>query len=224
MTTEVLLVEDDPYLGKVLKVNLEQEGYQVHWAQNLKDAEEVNRSQGLNLIVLDLNLPDGNGLTLLRTIRKGGSRIPVIVLTAKVDEESVVEGLQAGANDYVRKPFGQKELLARVQTALKAPRSPDEQLRYGDLLLLVEQRKVMFDGKELDLLRREYDVLAYFIEHAEAVVTRPALLNFLDKDGEIFDRTIDSHVSHVRSKLKKANVVNVQINSIYGVGYRMEKA
>ena len=220
---DVLLVEDDPVLGRGLSINLELAGYKVHWGKSLAEGAEILKNKILNLIILDLNLPDGNGISFLKTIREGNPRLPVIILTAKTDEDSVVEGLQAGANDYVRKPFGHKELLARIKTTLREPENKTSQVRYGELLLLNEQRKIMAGEVEVDLHRREYDILSYFIQHAETVVSRQSLLNFLDKDGEIFDRTIDSHVSHVRARLRQAQVKGIQISSVYGIGYRLEK-
>ena len=220
---DVLLVEDDPVLGRGLSINLELAGYKVHWAKSLTEGFEINQNKVLNLIILDLNLPDGSGISFLKVIRESNLRVPVIILTAKTDEDSVVEGLQAGANDYVRKPFGHKELLARIQTTLREPETRTSQIRYGELLLLTDQRKIMAGETEVDLHRREYDILAYFIQHSETVVSRQALLSFLDKDGEIFDRTIDSHVSHVRARLRQANIKGIQISSVYGIGYRLEK-
>ena len=220
---EILLVEDDPVLGRGTMVNLELEGYRVHWATDLKTAYAANETKKLGLIILDLGLPDGSGLKFLADIRAGGSRMPVIILTAKTDEDSVVEGLQLGANDYIRKPFGNREFLARVKTTLREPQSREHQLRYGDVLILIDKRKVMHGESEIEVNRREFDVLKYLVEHADSVVTRESLLQSLDKSGEIFDRTIDSHVSHVRSKLRKAGVASVQISSVYGVGYRLEK-
>jgi len=220
---ELLLVEDDPVLGRGLHVNLELEGYRVHWARDLNAAGQTFPAHPIQLVILDLNLPDGNGLSFLKKIRDAGSRTPVIVLTAKTDEDSVVEGLQSGANDYVRKPFGNKELLARIKTTLKEPQTRDHQARYGDLVVYFEKRKILYGEQEIDLNRREFEVLTYFVEHAESVVTRENLLSVLDKDGEIFDRTIDSHVSHVRARLRTAGVKSVQISSVYGVGYRLEK-
>jgi two-component system OmpR family response regulator len=221
--SEILLVEDDPVLGRGLVVNLEAEGYKVHWYKDLKTAGDARSNVPASLFILDLNLPDGNGLSLLKTMRAEGVKTPVIILTAQTDEDSVVEGLQSGANDYVRKPFGNKELLARVKTVLRDPSPSSPQIRYGDLVILPEKRKVLYGEKDVDLNRREFDILSYFIHHAESVVTREALLQMLDKDREIFDRTIDSHVSHVRSRLKQAGVVSVHISSVYGVGYRLEK-
>jgi two-component system OmpR family response regulator len=221
----ILIIEDDPVLGRGLSVTLELEGYRVAWVRDLKSAGEARASSKtpFDLVLLDLGLPDGSGFQFLKKLRATDTRTPVVILTAKTDEDSVVEGLQAGANDYVRKPFGNKELLARLKTALREPQRAGAQVRFGDLVVLPEQRKAMFGDKEIELHRREFDLLHYFVKHADAVVTREALLESLDKDGEIFDRTIDSHVSHVRARLRQAGVDSILISSVYGVGYRLEK-
>ncbi len=221
--TEILLVEDDPVLGRGLSINLEHEGYHVHWANSLQMAADINKRVDLNLILLDLNLPDGNGLTFLKELRSAGSRIPVLILTAKTDEDAVVEGLQEGANDYIRKPFGDRELLARLKIALREPQDRSPQIRYAGLLLLVEERKLMNGSEEVALSPREFDIVAHFFRNAEKVVSREAILEALGKDAELYDRTIDSNVSHVRARLRAAGIKSVQITSVYGVGYRLEK-
>jgi two-component system OmpR family response regulator len=221
--TEILLVEDDPVLGRALQISLEIEGYRVTWVRDLKSAVLVTERTKLNLILLDLNLPDGSGIILLKRLRDSGSAIPVIILTAKTDEDSVVEVLETGGNDYIRKPFGKRELSARVKTALRELQTRDRQVRFGDLTVFPDQRRVLFNETEVELKRREYDVLIYFIQHAESVVSRDDLINSLGTENEIYERTVDSHVSHVRRCLKKAGVTRVQITSIYGLGYRLEK-
>ena len=221
---QILLVEDDPGLARGLQINLELEGYQFFRASNLKEARVLNAQHSVHLVILDLGLPDGHGFDFLRELRESGSRLPVIILTAQTDEESVVEGLQLGANDYMRKPFGHRELLARIKAVLREPQRRERQVRYDDLLILIDQRNVRFAEETIELNRREFDVLLYLVEKAENIVTRDALLQLFDKDGEIFDRTIDSHVSHLRSKLKKAGVQSIKISSVYGLGYRLEKA
>ena len=222
--SNILLVEDDPVLGRGLSVNLELEGHKVEWVRSLKAANQVREKKfTASLVILDLGLPDGSGLQFLRALRGSENLTPVLILTAKIDEDSVVEGLQAGANDYVRKPFGNKELLARIKTLLREPVRQDQKIQYGELVVFPDRRKVLYEEKEIDLNRREFDILHYFVRHAEAVITRESLLEALDKDGEIFDRTIDSHVSHVRARLKQAGVTSMQISAVYGVGYRLEK-
>src|SRR5262249_26461396 len=158
---------------------------------------------------------------LCKELRNHGSRLPIIMLTAQADEDSVVAGLSAGANDYVRKPFGNRELLARIRTALNEPTIRGEQVRYGNILVLNDQRRIMIDQIAIDLNRREFDIFSFIIKHGENIVSRESLLQFLDREGEILDRTLDSHISHIRAKLKKANVTSVTIGSVYGIGYRL---
>ena len=220
---EILLVEDDPILGRGLLLNLEHEGYKVHWAPDLRSAAVLNKRKTVELVILDLGLPDGSGLGFLKELRESESRIPVLILTAKTDEDSIVEGLQNGASDYIRKPFSDRELFARIKTALREPQMRSPQIRYDDLLILLDKRKAIFSGKEIELSPREFDILAYFVKNAESAITRERLLEEIDKNGELFDRTIDSNISHLRSRLKQAGVKSIQIGSIYGVGYRLER-
>lgn len=221
---EILIVEDDPVIARSLQVNIESGGFRPTLASSLKQARQLNEQNKYNLILLDLNLPDGHGFDLLKEIRQSGSILPILILTAVSDEDSVVTGLQLGADDFIRKPFGNRELLARIQAVLRVPQMRERQLRYGDLLLLLEQRIVKYQEQNLDLSRREFDLLHHLVQRAEAIVTRDALINAISKDGEIFDRTIDSHISHLRATLKKSEVKTIKISSVYGVGYRLEKA
>lgn len=218
-----MLVEDDPILGAGIKMNLEMEKYSVSWARDLRSAREMNNSSKFDLIILDLGLPDGNGLSLCKELRESGSRLPIIMLTAQADEDSVVSGLTAGANDYLRKPFGNRELVARIKTILREPALREDQVRFGDILVLRDQRRVLIDQHAIDLNRREFDIFTYLVNHGDNVVSRESLLQFLDREGEILDRTLDSHISHIRAKLKKAEISSVAIASVYGIGYRLEK-
>ncbi len=223
LMTTILLVEDDPIISRGLQVNLHTENYKVLAASSLASAHEINNSEKVDLVILDLGLPDGSGFSFLSKVRGAGSRLPVIILTAQTDEDSVVEGLQLGANDYMKKPFGNKELLARIKVTLREKQTKESQIRFGDLLIFNEKRQVFFKEKELELNRREFDILLHMIEHSEMIVSRESLLQLLDKDGEIFDRTIDSHISHIRARLRQAEATTVKISSVYGLGYRLEK-
>jgi two-component system OmpR family response regulator len=220
----ILLVEDDPGLGKGLKVALELSAYEVTWVESVHEAERALAKVTFDLVLLDLNLPDGSGLRIAKLCQKDQPQLPVIILTASSDEDSVVAGLEAGAGDYVRKPFGNKELLARVKVALRGRgEAQDKVLQYGGVKLVPEKRRVLINDQPVELNRREYDILAHFVAQPESVVTRESLLRVLKKEGEIFDRTIDSHISHLRTRLKQGGAADVQIISIYGVGYRLEK-
>ncbi len=219
----ILLVEDDPALARGLQLTLEAEGYQVIWADSLKSAFDKNRTERLGLVILDLNLTDGSGFEFLNTVRESASRLPIIILTAQSDEESLIEGLQRGANDYMKKPFSNRELLARIKAVLREPQHRESQIRYGDLLLLLDQRVVKFNEITVEMNRREFDILLLLIQKADTIVTREILIEHIDKDGEIFDRTIDSHVSHLRSRFKTVGITGIKISPVYGIGYRLEK-
>jgi DNA-binding response OmpR family regulator len=220
---DILVVEDDPILGRSVVVALEMTGYKVHWARDLASAKKLAEETRLNLILLDLGLPDGSGLELLRKVRARDTEIPIVILTAQTDEDSVVQGLESGATDYVRKPFGKRELLARLKVALKERQDNEQRIRYENLVVMVDQRRATYGDVVIELNRREFEILHYLVRNAESVVTRQSLLNHLDKDAELFDRTIDSHVSRLRSRLRDAGVLGLQISPVYGVGYRLEK-
>src|SRR6185312_8419157 len=154
MTTElpsILLVEDDPVLGKGLVINLELSQYKVNWTTNLAETQKMMNLLSHSLILLDVGLPDGTGFDLCRWLRQQGLRCPVIFLTAQTDEDSVVRGFSEGANDYVRKPFSNKELLARVKHYLNEPVAQEQETRLGPIHILVDQRKVLVDGKSVAL-------------------------------------------------------------------------
>lgn len=220
---KILLLEDDPALGKGLKMGLELEGYQVEWAPDLSTAARLESSQNIDLFILDWNLPDGTGVDFCTKIRTKNASVPILFLTARVSEESAIKAFASGANDFIRKPFGQGELFARVKSALRETALREEQLKFGDLLILIESRKAYFDKREINLKRREFDILSYLVKRSGAVVSRDELINAIGRDGEIFDRTIDSHVSHLRARLKDARADGLQVLSVYGVGYRLEK-
>lgn len=219
----LLLVEDDPVLARGIQINLETEGYRVFLANSLRTAFATNENEKLSLVLLDLGLGDGSGIEFLIKVRESQSRLPIIILTAKTDEDSVVEALQRGANDYLKKPFGNKELVARIKAVLREPQMRESQTRFGELLLLIDQRIVMYKGKAIEMNRREFDILLLLVQRANTIVSRENILQILDKDGEIFDRTIDSHVSHLRSKFRSSKIADLKISSVYGVGYRLER-
>ncbi|MBC7386278.1 MAG: response regulator [Cryobacterium sp.] len=138
----VLLVEDDPVLGRGLTLSLEFEGYRVFLATHLSDAHTFFLRESCRLVLLDRNLPDGNGIEFLKSIRAAGSSVHVIILTAQTDEDSVVEGLSNGANDYMRKPLGNRELLARMKAVVRETNSGAASTRYGDLSAFDDLRKI----------------------------------------------------------------------------------
>lgn len=160
----ILLVEDDPALARGLQLTLQAEGYDIIWADSLQAAFAKNNKEKLGLVILDLGLTDGSGFDFLRKVRENGSRLPIIILTAQTDEDSLIEGLQRGANDYMKKPFSNRELLARIKAVLREPQMRENQTRYGDLLLLLDQRIVKFKEATVEMNRREFDVLLFWFK------------------------------------------------------------
>ncbi|MBL7544117.1 MAG: response regulator transcription factor [Bdellovibrionaceae bacterium] len=219
----ILIVEDDPVIARGLQVFLESAHFDVSHASTLARAFELFAEEKFSLAVLDLGLTDGSGLTFLQHVRDSGSQLPIIILTAKTDEDSVVEGLQKGANDYMKKPFSNRELHARIHTVLRVPSNNDNKIVFGDLQIEKAQRLVKIKDRIIELNRREFDLLCLLAIKPDAILTRERILTVLDKEAEIFDRTIDSHISHLRSKLRQAGADGIKISSVYGVGYRLEK-
>lgn len=218
----VLLVEDDRLIAKSLKMSLPYKGFDVTVCDTFKQGLETFRAQSFDLVLLDVNLPDGSGMDLCREIRKGNDSIPVLMLTAKVDEESAVQGLEEGADDYIRKPYGVQELVARMMRLLERKKKASPLLRFG--MLKVDPQKYMawVADEPLNLGKREFEILVMLVKKNGDVVTREQILNAFGEDSEIYDRTIDSHLSHIRKKLKEAGGGGVQISPVYGVGYRLE--
>lgn len=222
--SRILLVEDDPVLGKGLKFALEKEAFEVHWVTSIVEAEMLAADKIFDVVALDLNLPDGNGLSFAKWAAKNRPRMPILMITASGDEDTVLAGFEAGAVDYVRKPFSNKELCARIKVVLKGKNQQKHKaIHYGEITLQPEQRVAKVGETNLDLNRRQFQILAHFMANAESVVTRESLIAVLDKGEEMIDRTIDSHISHLRTRLRKAGVAQVQISPVYGLGYRLEK-
>lgn len=219
---KVKVIEDDPILARGLQINLELEGFQVQICHSLQAAIKLYEKQKFDFVILDLGLPDGTGFSYLDYVRKTDSHTPIIILTAQADEDSVVHGLQSGANDYMKKPYSFKELLARMKVVTRKPSIEVKKMTFEKLVLNVDSRICRYAELPIELNRREFDILQHFVQRAEMIVTRDSILSLINRDGEIFDRTIDSHISHLRKKLRSVGIVNFKISSVYGLGYRLE--
>lgn len=232
MAQNVLVIEDEPTLARLLSYNLSQEGYDTkvvdHGGEGLQEALR----QPYDLIILDIMLPGLNGFEVLEKLRGKGCRTPVIILTARNAEEEVVQGLKCGADDYITKPFGVAELLARVAAVLRRTGpddsslaepsgSADKVISIGDLRIYPEKYEVQLNGELIPLRPKEFEVLLYLVQRPGVVVTRDDLMNIVwgfDYIGG--QRTVDVHVSSLRKKLEM-NQQSVQIDSIRGVGYKL---
>ena len=222
---QVLLVEDDQLIAKTLKMSLPYKGFEVTTCDTFRQGLETYRAQAatLDFILLDVNLPDGSGMDLCREIRKTNELIPILMLTAQTDEASAVQGLEFGADDYIRKPYGVQELTARMLRLLdRKKKSSAQPLVQGPISIHLQKRLAFCNDVALNLGKREFEILVLLVKKAGDAVTRDEILNALGEEGEIYDRTIDSHLSHLRKKLKDASAAGVQIIPIYGVGYRLE--
>jgi len=230
MTHEILVVEDEPTLSRLLTYNLGQEGYQVQAADHGGEGLQLALRHPFDLIILDIMLPGMNGFEVLSQLRRQGSTTPVIILTARNAEEEVVQGLRHGADDYITKPFGVAELLARVAAVLRrahpddapaAGEKDEKVIQVGDLKIYPEKYEVHLNGESIPLRPKEFEVLLYLVQRPGVVITRDDLMNVVwgfDYIGG--QRTVDVHVSSLRKKLEM-NQESVQIDSIRGVGYKL---
>jgi two-component system alkaline phosphatase synthesis response regulator PhoP len=227
----VLVVEDEQTLSRLLTYNLEQEGYCVHHCNHGVVALQRIMDEAFDLIMLDIMLPGMNGFDVLTKMRQRGIKTPVIVLTARNAEADVVQGLKLGADDYMTKPFGVAELLARVAAVMRRMRGGDGEavlrpgqervITIGGVSIFPERYEVTIDGEAISLRPKEFEVLQYMAQRPGVVVTRDDLMNIVwgfDYVGG--QRTVDVHVSTLRKKLEN-NPYSVRIESIRGVGYKL---
>jgi two-component system OmpR family response regulator len=219
----VLVVEDDTDMADNLKASLSADSHEVDVANDGEKGEEMAMSGGYDVIVLDRMLPKKLGVSIVRDLREKGVSTPVLILSALHDEDHRVEGLNAGANDYLGKPFSTRELLARVR-ALWHGRDlgPATRLSVGDLEMDLLARTVKRDGKKLDLQPREFRLLEYLMRHAGQTVTRKMLLeNVWDYHFDPQTNVIDVHISRLRSKIDR-DFGQTLLHTVRGSGYRLE--
>lgn len=223
MTAYVLIVEDERDIAEALEEHLEVEGHVVRRAETGSQGLVLMREVHPALVILDLMLPDMSGESVLRLMRAGGYSGPVLILSAKKSEVDKVRGFRLGADDYVTKPFGLLELLARVEALLRRSAPPQERGRItiGPLCIDTPTMQVLLNGHEVPLRPKERDLLFALVEHAGQVVTRDALLRDVWGYSEDVDsRTIDWHVALLRRKLGDDGTNPVLILTVRKVGYR----
>lgn len=221
--TTVLLVEDDPAISEPLARALGREGYEVRAHGTGRGA--LGDILGADLVVLDLGLPDIDGLDVAREIRSQGSSVPILVLTARADEVDMVVGLDAGADDYVTKPFRLAELLARVRALLRRAGSDfqDDALEAQDIKIDVSAHRAFQDGRELQLTAKEFDLLRILIKEAGNVVPRQVIMQEVwGSDPAGSTKTLDMHISWLRRKLGDDATYPYYISTARGMGFRFE--
>jgi DNA-binding response OmpR family regulator len=218
---KILVVDDEEKILELISSYLEADGYEALRAKNGREAMDFFTKYSVSLILLDLMLPGLSGEEVCRQIRKV-SNVPVIMITAKADEEHIIHGLNIGADDYVCKPFSPRQLMARVQAALRrVGENSAKTLVYGDLAADMEKRSVKRGGETVVLTRDEFNILTLLMSRQAKIFTRDEILDHIkgdDYDG--FDRAIDTHIKNIRAKIGDDPKAPKYIATVYGMGYR----
>lgn len=223
MPKTILVVDDEAKLRQMIRVYLEQENYYVVEAGNGRDAIFVARDAKPDLIILDLMMPEMNGYEFIRTYSKE-AETPVIMLTAKVEDQDKILGLELGADDYVAKPFNVRELTARVRAVLRRGQRANnepELLRAADIVLDRTRVSVTVGGNDVELTRSEFELLAVLMSSPGRVYSRLDLLDRMSGDAyEGYERTIDVHIRNLRTKIERDPKHPQYVETVYGMGYR----
>ncbi|WP_306602920.1 response regulator transcription factor [Azonexus sp.] len=213
----LLLLEDQPVLAEAISSHLKSQGFTIDTISSLREAELALQIGEFSAALFDLSLPDGDGLTLLRSVRKRGSRLPIIIMTARDQISDRIKGLESGADDYLVKPFDLNELVARLHAVLRRYEgNPSPVLKIGKFEIDQNQHRILSNGEDLQLTAKEWALIIKLIAKPNAVVRKEqleeALYNF---DDEIVSNTLEVYVSRLRKKLGKNS-----IETIRGLGYR----
>lgn len=219
---KILIIEDDPQITKILKLNLKLSGFDTDNATTFQDAWSKITTDHFDLLLMDIGLPDGSGLDLCQKVRESGNDVPIVFLSALTDEATVVKGIKNGADDYLRKPFGLEELKVRVNKFVRKLMPHMQMIKFGELTIDPTKRVVTLMGEMISLGRKELDILTLLARKAGDIVTRENILSSLYENADLYDRTVDSHMSHLRRKLREVSGQSLQISSVYGLGYRLE--
>ena len=226
MPNKILLVDDEVNLIDPVAYNLKQKGYDTITVYTGKSALEAFRKESPDLVLLDWTLPDLQGVEILKQIRAEQDFTPVIMLTGRTAKEDIVEGLTAGADDYVTKPFTWEELLARISSVLRraqqVSQTPGKRLRFGDLIMDTSSHRVWLADKELSFSPREYALLEIFMNNPRRVYSRDDLIERvwgLDYDGDT--KTVDVHICWIRQKIEEDPARPKVLQTVRGFGYRL---
>lgn len=226
-TADIIVVEDEPKIAQILVDYLGQADFGVTLISEGTDAVETIRANAPDMLILDLMLPGKDGLSICREVRQF-SNVPVMMLTAKIDEIDRLIGLELGADDYVCKPFSPREVVARVRTILRRVASPpapliDDKLSYQNVVIDLQRYECLVSEHLVELTPVEFKMLAGLMRRPGQVLSRSQLMNLCYSDDRVVsDRTIDTHVKNLRKKLFRSGDDQELIHSIYGVGYKID--
>ncbi|MCL4491715.1 MAG: response regulator transcription factor [Nitrospirae bacterium] len=223
----ILVIDDDEDILKVLKANLEFHSFKALTASSWSGGKKVISTALPDLIILDLTLPDGDGVDICRTLRKQHPWLPIIMLTARDKISDKVIGLESGSDDYVVKPFETLELIARIKACLRRsrPSAHEEQITIGDITIDYKRRIVKVRHKEIVLTPKEYDLLCFLVANRSGVIDRDDIREHLWEESKIYSwsRVIDVHIQHLRQKIEKNHSDPEYIITVPGVGYRFKE-
>jgi len=225
MSKKIFVVDDEPQILKVLKAYLENAGFQVVTAFEGKTALLTFQREKPDFMILDLNLPGMDGLDICKAVRRD-SNIPILMLTARVEEADRLIGLELGADDYVVKPFSPREVVARVRTIFRRtmaePAKPDT-IQVGELTIDLEQHTVNLAGRPVELTPTEFEILVTLAKQPKRVFSRLQIMEQAQGDAfEGYERTIDAHIKNIRFKLEPNPKKPVYIQTVFGLGYKFE--
>ena len=225
---KILIVDDDVRLRRLLERFLEEQGYRVRAVENVEQMDRLLARELFNLVVLDLMLPGEDGLSACHRLRAQGNQMPIIMLTAKGDESSRIQGLEQGADDYLGKPFNPRELLARIRAVLRrqapvvpgAPGSEEESVSFGDYELNLGTRELRRGGEVHMLTTGEFAVLKALVQHAREPLTRDKLMSLArGREWDALERSIDVQISRLRRLIEPDPSKPRYIQTVWGVGY-----
>ncbi|MGB7338802.1 MAG: response regulator transcription factor [Phototrophicaceae bacterium] len=227
MVNTILLVDDDRNILRILVSYFEQVGFATRTAYNGVEALNIMRSETIALVILDIMLPDRDGWDVIQTIRndKRLKLIPVIMLTARVNDSDKLLGLELGADDYITKPFNPHEVVARTRTVLRRVNpEPTQIIHIAGLELNIESQSVIRDGEPIDLTPTEYIILKTLMQNPNYVFSRAELITkSLGYEYRSVERTLDSHIRNIRKKIELDTENPRYIHTVYGIGYKLEK-
>ena len=219
----ILVVEDDAGIQDMLKYSLSAEGYTLFQAYTVKEGWGIIENKAIDLVLLDWMLPDNSGIDLLHRIRKYHSMLPVIMVTAKAEEEDRILGLDVGADDYVTKPFSVRELNSRIQAILRRVMPDEVPIQIGDLYLDPASHRVRVKETQLDLSPTEFRLLHYFMSHTDRVFSRAQLLDQVwGSQVYVEERTVDVHIRRLRKQLSIFHLDSL-LQTVHGSGYRFSR-
>ncbi len=227
MPQTVLVVDDDREIARLVRAYLEQAGYRALCAHDGATALRTLRTERPDLLILDLMLPDRDGLEIARQLRAdpATAALPILMLTARVDDTDRIVGLELGADDYITKPFNPREVVARVRAVLRrtgGPTAPAQRLLHGELALDLDAHRATLAGEPLDLTPTEFDLLVLLLRNPGHAFTRTELTEQgLGYAYAGLERTVDSHIKNLRKKTERDPAAPPLIETVYGVGYRL---